>query len=229
MSIRKLIVRVAAAAALALAASGSSAAAARASAPNFAGIYLSTWGTAHVAFGDAFTVWLARTGATVTAQAPVTLDADRHGFTMPVSPTAADSFDAWAWDRMVYPGALLISLPATTTKATKAEANSPAMRRVIRFGPLAISVLPDVTWSARLSVDGRRAVGEVTLATADYAEVLAGGGTPSPSGFRAAAVPFRLTQALTDLLARESGRGAPAAGALFGMLTPSFDQVPATD
>ncbi|HEV2344724.1 MAG TPA: hypothetical protein VGS97_11575 [Actinocrinis sp.] len=208
-----------------LIASGSSAAtAARASTPNFADIYLSTWGTAHVTFGNAFATWLARTGATVTAQAPVKLDSDHRGFTMPVSPRVAASFDAW--DRMVYPGALLISLPSTTTKTT--NPSWPAMRRVIRFGPFVISLMPEVSWRAALSLDGSPTVGEVTLATADYAEVLAGGGMPSPSGFRAEAVPFRLTQELTGLLARESGHGSSAAGAFFGMLTPSFDQVSTT-
>lgn len=225
MSIRKLIVRATVVAALVAPGSFAADGTARASTPNFAGIYLSTWGTAHVTFGGAFTTWLARTGATVTAQAPVTLDADRGGFTMPVSPATADRFDSW--DRMVYPGALLISLPAKTTKAMKTS--PPTTRRIIRFGPLAISIMPEVSWTAALSLDSAPTAEEdVTLATADYAEVLTGGGTPSPSGFRADAVPFRLTQEFADLLAHESGRSAPTAGALLGTLTPRFDRLPTT-
>jgi hypothetical protein len=225
VSIRKLIVRATVAAALVAPGSFAADGAARASTPNFAGIYLSTWGAAHVTFGGAFTTWLAQTGAIVTAQAPVTLDADRGGFTMPVSPATADRFDSW--DRMIYPGALLISLPARTTETTKT--GSPVTRRIIRLSPLAISIMPEVSWGAALSLDGTPTTEEdVTVATADYAEVLAGGGTPSPSGFRADAVPFRLTQEFADLLAHESGRSAPTMGSLFGTLTPRFDRLPTT-
>lgn len=187
--------------------------------PNFSGIYLSTWGTAHVAFGDAFKTWLDQAGATVTAQAPLTLDADGGGFTMPASPATGDRLDEWG--RMVYSGALMISLPARTR-----EAAAEAKRRTLVFGPMFIRVVPEVSWSATLSVNGSSAAAEVELATADYPEVLAGGGTPSPSGFRADRLPFHLSQDAVDLLASVSGRTAPPAGSLFGTLTPSFDHVP---
>ena len=197
--------------------------------PNFTGIYLSTWGTSHVTFGDAFKSWLDQSGATVTAQAPMTLDADGGGFTMPVSPGMADRLDAWA--RMVYPGTLTISLAARTR-----EASMDAKRRILQFGPMYFRVVPDVSWSAavsvngapvnRVSVNGASAAGEVELATADYSEVLAGGGTPSPSGFRPDRLPFHLSQDTVDLLTDVSGRTGPVAGSLFGTLTPSFDHVP---
>ncbi len=223
MSIRRKLTVGAAAVALITSGTAAAAAAAPASTPNFTGIYLSTWGTAHVAFSDAFRAWLAATGASVTAQAPLVLDADRGGFTLPASPTDADVLDDWG--RIVYPGTLLISVP------TKAREGSHEARRIVRFGPLYIKVVPEVSWNAGLSLDGARTVGEVELATADYAEVLAGGGTPSPSGFRAVSVPFHLTQDAADLLAHASGRTAPAAGSLaagslLGTLTPSFDHVP---
>jgi hypothetical protein len=188
--------------------------------PNFAGIYLSTWGTAHVTFGRAFKSWLARTGATVSAQAPVTLDADRDGFTMPASPVRQTGYQLDARGRMVYPGALVISLPA------KARVHVHSQRQTLRFGPFYIMVVPDVAWNAALSVNGVPAADEVELATADYSEVLAGGGPPSPSGFRADRVPFHLTQDTAALLAHEGGRAAPAPGSLFGTLTPRFDHVP---
>jgi hypothetical protein len=143
----------------------------------------------------------------MTARAPLTLDADGGGFTMPASPAAGDRLDEWG--RMVYSGALMISLPARTRGAA-----AEAKRRTLMFGPMFIRAVPDVSWSATLSADGSPAAGEVELATADYPQVLAGGGTPSPSGFRA------------DLLASVSGRTAPAAGSLFGTLTPTFDHVP---
>ena len=187
--------------------------------PNFTGIYLSAWGTSHVTFGDAFRSWLAQTGASVTAQAPVTLDADGGGFTMPMSGAASSRLDAWG--RMVYSGGLMISLEAKTR-----EAGLDARRRTVRFGPMYIRVVPDVSWSAALSVNGEPAASEVELATADYPEVLAGGGTPSPSGFRATRLPFHLSQDAADLLASVSGRTSPVAGSLFGTLTPSFDHVP---
>ena len=189
--------------------------------PNFTGIYLSTWGTSHVTFSRAFKSWLAKTGATVTAQAPVKLDADRAGFTMPASRATGDRLDIRG--RMVYSGALVISVPRMIAGHAKQRTMKP---RAMRFGPLYIRVMPDVSWSAGLSVDGRPAVHEIELATSDYAEVLAHGGTPSPSGFRAAGVPFHLSQDTADLLARTSGHGAPAAGSLFGTLTPHFDHVP---
>ena len=187
--------------------------------PNFTGIYLSTWGTSHVTFGDAFKSWLDQSGATVTAQAPMALDADGGGFTMPVSPGMTDRLDAWG--RMVYPGTLTISLAVPTR-----EAAVDAKRRVLRLGPMYIRVVPDVSWSAALSVNGTTAAGEVELATADYPEVLAGGGTPSPSGFRPDRLPFHLSQDTADLLAGAGGRTGPVAGSLFGTLTPSFDHVP---
>lgn len=188
--------------------------------PNFAGIYLSAWGSAHVTFGRAFKSWLARTGATVTAQAPVTLDADRDGFTMPASQVRQTGYRLDARGRMVYPGALVISVPA------KERVHRHAQRQSLRFGPFYIRVVPDVSWDTALSVNGVPAADEVELATADYSEVLAGGGTPSPSGFRADRVPFHLSQDTAALLARESGRAAPATGSLFGTLTPHFDHVP---
>lgn len=187
--------------------------------PNFSGIYLSAWGTSHVAFGDAFKAWLDQAGAIVTAQAPFTLDAGGGGFTMPASPATSDRLDVWG--RMAYSGALMISLPERTH-----EAAAQAQRRTLAFGPMFIRVVPDVSWSATLSVNGSPAAGEVELATADYPEVLAGGGTPSPSGFRADRLPFHLSQDAADLLASAGGRTAPAAGSLFGTLTPSFDHVP---
>jgi hypothetical protein len=187
--------------------------------PNITGIYLSTWGTSHVSFGDAFKSWLAQSGASVTAQAPVTLDVDGGGFTMPVSGAAGDRLDLWG--RMVYPGSVTISLAAKTREGTV-----DAKRRTLRFGPMFVRVVPDVSWSAELSVNGGPADSEVELATADYPEVLAGGGTPSPSGFRATRLPFHLSQDAADLLASVSGHTAPVAGSLFGTLTPSFDHVP---
>lgn len=187
--------------------------------PNLTGIYLSTWGTSHVTFSDAFKSWLAQTGATVAAQAPVALDADGGGFTMPVGPETGDLLDAWG--RMVYPGKLSISLPARTRTSDPS-----AKRRSVELGPMYIRVVPEVSWSAALSVDGTPAPSEVELATADYLEVLAGGGTPSPSGFRANRLPFHLSQDAADLLAGVSGRTGPVAGSLFGTLTPSFDHVP---
>lgn len=187
--------------------------------PNFTGIYLSTWGTSHVAFGDAVKAWLTQAGATVTAQPPVTLDADGGGFTMPASPTLGDRLDAWG--RMVYPGALVVSMPAP-----KHESGADAKQRTLRFGPMYLRVVPDVSWSASLAVNGAPAASEVELATAAYPEVLAGGGTPSPSGFRADRLPFHLSQDAADLLAGVSGHTGPVAGSLFGTLTPSFDRVP---
>lgn len=214
---------------VALTAPGSFAAAATGgSTPNFTGIFLSTWGTAHVTFSGTFAQWLAETGATVTAQAPLTLDADRTGFTMPVSRTVGSHLDAWG--RMAYPGALEISVPVAAQSARSGDggvrAESRSLNRTLRFGPLYMRVVPDVSWSAKLAVDGAPTGGELKLATADYAEVLEGGGTPSPSGFRATSVPFRLTQDAADLLARESRHSAPAAGTLFGTLTPNFDDLP---
>lgn len=189
--------------------------------PNFTGIYLSTWGTSHVTFGDAFKSWLAQTGATVTAQAPVTVDADGSGFTMPMGPETGDRLNAWG--QMVYPGALTISLPQPARTRTAAPA---ATQHTVQLGPMYLRVVPDVSWSAALTADGEPTAGQVELATADYPEVLAGGGTPSPSGFRADRLPFHLSQDAANLLARVSGRAGPVAGSLFGTLTPSFDHVP---
>lgn len=186
--------------------------------PNFTGIFLSTWGTSHVTFSKAVRSWLARSGATVTARPPMTLDADRGGFTMPASRTSGDRLDVRG--RMDYPGALVISLPA------QAKTSGHATRRLVCFGPLYIRVMPTVSWSAALSVNGVPAAGDVVLATADYSEVLAAGGTPSPSGFRVDSVPFHLSQDAVDLLERASGRTAPDAGTLLGTLTPRFDHVP---
>src|SRR5437016_7844898 len=83
-------------------------------AANSSGIYLSTWGTAHVTFGDAFKSWLKQSGATVTADAPMSLDADRGGFTMPANASdgSADHLDLQG--RMVYPGDLTVTLPTGT-------------------------------------------------------------------------------------------------------------------
>jgi hypothetical protein len=238
--------------------------------PSFTGIYLSTWGTAHVTFGDGFRTWLAQNGAGVSAQAPVKLDADGGGFTLPASAAAADRLDEQG--RIAYQGAIVIS--------------EPARKLSVRFGPLYIRVMPDLAWSAGLSVDGMPAKGaatdgvpakavpangaaadgatadgaatdgatvngvaadgtppkgvpangaarpnetlprEIGLADGDESEVLAGGGTPSPTGFRAASMPFHLTRDAADLLARESGRPGPVAGSLFGTLVPQFDHVP---
>jgi hypothetical protein len=194
------------AAAVALAASGSAGTAA--ATPS--GIYLSTWGTAHVAFGDAFKAWLAQAGASVSADAPVTLDPGGGGFTMPAS--ADGRLDTQG--RMVYAGGVEIA------------AGAAGRRTVLVLGPFHVGVLPELSWSARVSGDGGAAPGEVELAAGDYAEVLASDGSPSPTGFRAASVPFHLAGDAARLLARETGRPGPVAGSLFGRLTPRFDQVP---
>jgi hypothetical protein len=179
------------------------------------GIYLSTWGTAHVAFGDPVKAWLRQSGASVAADGPMRLDADRGGFTMPAGGTAdADRLDAQG--RMVYPGDVTVTLPGAGGAAAT----------VLRFGPCYLRLLPDLTWTAQVSVNGAAVPGEVVLATGAESEVLAGGGSPSPSGFRAAAVPYHVSDALAQLLARESGQPGPAAGSLFGTLVPQFDHVP---
>jgi hypothetical protein len=196
------------AATVALAASGALGAASP------SGIYLSTWGTAHVTFGDAFRAWLTQTGASVAADAPMTLDADRGGFTMPASATSGDRLDLQG--RMVYPGDLTV---AFTTGA-------PARRAVLRLGPFYLKVMPEPTWTAGLSVDAKSSAGELRLAAGDTAEVLAAGGSPSPTGFRPASVPFHLTREAAELLARETGRPGPVADSLFGTLVPQFDHVP---
>ena len=201
------------AATVALTASGSLAAATP------SGIYLSTWGTAHVTFGDGFRAWLKQAGAVVSADAPVTLDADGGGFTLPAA--ASDRLDTQG--RMVYQGDVEVTV-ADASAATRTVT-------VLALGPLHVSVLPDLIWTAGLSVNGKpmrgnATGGELRLATGDYTEVLAGGGSPSPTGYRAAGVPFHLAQETADLLARASGRTGPAAGALFGTLVPRFDQVP---
>jgi hypothetical protein len=180
------------------------------------GIYLSTWGTAHVTFGEAFKAWLKQSGATVTADAPMTLDADRGGFTMPASSPDGDHLDLQG--RMVYPGDLTVTVPVSAPPRTSES--------VLRFGPFYLKLMPQPTWTAGLSVDGTVSATEFRLASGDTSEVLAGGGSPSPSGFRAAAVPFHLTPEATDLLARQSGRPGPVAGSLFGTLSPRFDHVP---
>jgi len=182
------------------------------------GIYLSTWGTAHVIFGDAFKAWLKQSGATVTADAPMVLDADRGGFTMPASAPSGDHLDLQG--RMVYPGDLTVTVP------TGAPARASVRASVLRFGPFFLKLMPQPVWTSGLSVDGTVSATEIRLASGDTSEVLAGGGSPSPSGFRAANVPFHLTPEATDLLARQTGQPGPVAGSLFGTLSPRFDHVP---
>jgi hypothetical protein len=196
------------AATVAVAASGSLGAASP------SGIYLSTWGTAHVTFGDSFKAWLTQTGASVTADAPMTLDADRGGFTMPASAKSGDHLDLQG--RMVYPGDLTVTVTA----------GAPARTAMLRLGPFYVRVMPEPEWTAGLSVDGKASAGELRLATGDTSEVLAGGGSPSPTGFRASSVPFHLAQETTDLFAKETGRPGLVADSLFGTLAPHFDHVP---
>ncbi len=195
-------------------------------AANSSGIYLSTWGTAHVTFGDGFKGWLKQSGASVIADAPMSLDTGGGGFTMPANALDADRLDLQG--RMVYPGDLTVTVPtgAASAVSPKQTTVSPRQTSVVRLGPFYLKLMPQPVWTAHVSVNGTLSATEIQLATGDTSEVLAGGGSPSPSGFRAADVPFHLTQEAVDLLARESGRPGPVAGSLFGTLSPRFDHVP---
>lgn len=173
------------------------------------GLYVSPWGSADVALSAAVRAWLTQEGAVLGAIAPFTLSADGSGYHMPIGTTAGDHLDSQG--RIFYPGGMTFTFPRSGHTVT--------------LQPTYIRVFPTVLWSTGVLIDGKQTSAETEMADTSYSEVVAHG-RPTPTGFQVDQLPFHLTQDAADLMAHASGDKAPAAGTLFGTLTPHFDYVP---
>lgn len=184
-------------------------------APGFPGVYLSPWGSAHLAFSPEFQAQLAKHGASVSAIAPVTVDEDGKGAQMPIGAANGDHLDAKG--RIYYPGGLVLNYPKQRTKVTL----SPLY---IRFTPP-----PVLDWSSPITIeqDGKDPVKlpDTVIAKSSYADVFAAGGTPTLTGFQVNAIPFRLSPDASALIKKYTGFNVPA-GLPMGTLQPTFDYVP---
>jgi hypothetical protein len=141
--------------------------------------------------------------------APFNTSTDGTDFDMPIGSTAGDHLDSQG--RIFYPGGLSITFPKTGHTVT--------------FEPTHIILAPIPGYAAGVQLDGKELMNEVQIADTSAPEVLASGRL-TMTGFKLDKVPFHWTQDAVDILSYASGSRPPAAGTVFGTLTPRFDYVP---
>ncbi|MFG3049997.1 hypothetical protein ACGFZP_03450 [Kitasatospora sp. NPDC048239] len=174
------------------------------------GVYISPWGSAHLALSEETSKWIAEENVTVTAIEPFRMDEDGKGVEMPIGSTAGDHLDAQG--RIFYPGGLKLTHPGSGHTFT--------------LIPTYIRVMPTPLWSSGLQVDGTEVSPEFPVGDTSYGEVIASG-RPTFTGFKLDKLPFHVTQDASDLISQYTNRPGPKAGSVLGTLTPRFDYVPA--